>query len=154
MKPAVMRLILLITCVACLVAGCGPKGDRCRKCGMLVDDHPRWIAGLVNSSGKEERFCCPRCMFAHLRSPRGTGSRDAWVTEYYGQKRTPIGDVFFVMGSDVTGPMGKALVPISGRAAAEQFLKDHHGTRLLTASDITVEVLKEIAGKPPGSSVQ
>jgi nitrous oxide reductase accessory protein NosL len=71
------------------------------------------------------------------------------VTEYYFQKRTPVADVFFVMGSDVVGPMGKALVPIAGREAAERFRQDHHGSRLLKAGEITPELLREIAGKPP-----
>ncbi len=131
-----------------LAAGCGPGGERCRKCGMLVDAAPRWIAGLVNDSGAQERFCSPRCMFAHLRSPAGAGCRDAWITEYYTQQRMPIGEVLFVSGSDVTGPMGKALVPIAGRAAAEQFLRDHRGQRILTAQEISLDALREIAGRP------
>jgi copper chaperone NosL len=150
MNSKAICLVLVLIGVAALACGCGSKGDRCRKCGMLVDQHPRWIAGLSNPAGKEERFCCERCMLVHLRSPQGAGSRDAWVTEYYSQKRMPIGDVLFVMGSDVTGPMGKALVPIAGRTAAEQFLQDHHGQRILAAGEITAEVLREVAGKSTG----
>jgi len=138
--------------VAILIIGCDSKGERCRKCGMLVDQAPRWIAGLTNSTGTQERFCCERCMFAHLRSPEGAGDHGAWVTEYYTQKRMPVGEVLFVMGSDVTGPMGKALVPIAGHTEAEQFRKDHYGTRILTADEITLEVLREVAGKPSGPS--
>jgi nitrous oxide reductase accessory protein NosL len=154
MNSNTMRHLLLLTCVAALFVGCDSEGDRCRKCGMLVDQAPRWIAGLTNSAGMPERFCCERCMFAHLRGPQGPGSRDAWVTEYYSQKRMPVEDVLFVSGSDVTGPMGKALVPVAGRAAAEQFLKDHHGTRILSADEITTEVLREIAGNPRKPSAQ
>lgn len=135
-----------------LGTGCGPSGARCLKCGMLVDDHPRWVAGATTPSGNEERFCCPRCLFAWHLSPRGAGSHDLWVTEYYSQQRKPVGEVHFVMGSDVVGPMGKALVPIAGREAAEQFRQDHHGSRLLTATELTPELLREIAGKPPETS--
>jgi hypothetical protein len=39
-------------------------------------------------------------------------------------------------------------VPIAGRAAAEQFLKDHYGSRILTADEITAALLREVAGKP------
>ena len=149
MKPKT----LLVVCLGCLLislcTGCGPSGARCAKRGMLVADHPRWVAGAITASGGEERFCCPRCMFAWHLSPRGKGSRDLWVTEYYSQKRMPVGDVFFVMGSDVVGPMGKALVPIAGREAAERFRQDHHGSRLLLAGEITPELLREFAGKPP-----
>jgi hypothetical protein len=59
-----------------------------------------------------------------------------------------------VAGSDVTGPMGKALVPVAGRDAAEQFKKDHYGTRIFTADEITTNVLREIAGKAPTPSTQ
>jgi copper chaperone NosL len=151
MNSSTLRFIWYLACLAALAIGCGSKGERCRKCGMLVDQAPRWIAGLTNSTGAEERFCCERCMFAHLRSPEGAGDRDAWVTEYYTQKRMSVGDVLFVKGSDVTGPMGKALVPIAGGAAAEQFLKDHYGSRILTADEITVDVLREVAGRPTGA---
>jgi len=142
-----------VLCVGVLLTslptGCGPSGARCAKCGMLVADHPRWVAGAITPSGGEERFCCPRCMFAWHLSPRGKGSRDLWVTEYYSQQRTPVADVFFVMDSDVVGPMGKSLVPIAGREAAERFRQDHHGARLLKPGDLTPELLREIAGKPP-----
>jgi nitrous oxide reductase accessory protein NosL len=39
--------------------------------------------------------------------------------------------VIFVTGSDVLGPMGKELVPILGREAAETFRRDHAGEKLL-----------------------
>jgi copper chaperone NosL len=138
-------LALLLFAVA---AGCAPEGARCAKCGMRVDDHPRWVAGAVTAGEGEERFCCPRCLFAWRGSPRGAGSHDAWVTEYYSQKRTPVADVLFVMGTDVVGPMGKSLVPVSGREAAERFRQDHAGSRLLRAEEVTPELLRELAGKP------
>jgi copper chaperone NosL len=65
-----------------------------------------------------------------------------------------VGEVLFVMGSDITGPMGKALVPIAGRTAAEQFMKDHYGSRILTADEITPEVLREVAGRKPAPPEQ
>lgn len=150
MKTKFVLLAWLMVCVVPFFQGCGPGGERCRKCGMPVAQYPRWVAGLTNAAGQEERFCCERCMFAHWRSPQGAGKRDAWVTEYYTQKRMPVSEVFFVAGSDVTGPMGRALVPVSGREAAERFLKDHHGSRLYTADEITLEVLREIADPVPG----
>jgi copper chaperone NosL len=138
--------LLLLGAAVGLLVGCGPAGDRCRKCGMVVDDHPRWVAGLIDERGVEERFCSPRCMFAHWRSPAGAAGRDAWVTEYYTQQRLPVEEVRFVMGSDVMGPMGRALVPVAGQAAAEGFLQDHHGTRILAADEIVAELLRELAG--------
>jgi copper chaperone NosL len=144
---------LMLGAAVWLLAGCGPTGDRCRKCGMVVDDHPRWVAGLIDERGVEERFCSPRCMFAHWRSPAGAAGKDAWVTEYYTQQRLPVPEVYFVMGSDVMGPMGRALVPVAGQAAAEGFLQDHRGTRILSPEEITAELLREVAsGVTPDSA--
>lgn len=149
-KP--LKFLLVIAALVGLAAGCGPQGARCAKCGMLVAEHPRWVAGATTEAGVKERFCSPRCLFAWRHDPRGASRRDAWVTEYYTQKRVPIGEAIFVMGSDVAGPMGKALVPVAGREAAEHFRQDHHGERLLTAAEITPELLRELAGKPPAAA--
>lgn len=142
-----LRFLFLSTLLSSLQLGCGSEGDRCAKCGMMVEDAPRWIAGLVNKAGAPQRFCCPRCMFAWCKSPRGEGSRDPWVTEYYTQKKMPADEVLFVVGSDVVGSMGKSLVPVAGREAAVRFQRDHGGARIVSPSEITVELLKEIAGK-------
>jgi hypothetical protein len=48
--------------------------------------------------------------------------------------------------------MGKSLVPIAGREAAERFRLDHHGTRILGNNEITLDLLREIAGKPPAAT--
>lgn len=145
MKTKQVCALLFLGWAVWFWVGCGPAGDRCRKCGMLVDDHPRWVAGLTDEQGIEERFCSPRCMLAHWRSPAGEASHSAWVTEYYTQSRMPVEEVRFIMGSDVTGPMGRALVPVAGEAAAEGFLRDHYGTRIVTADEITLELLREVA---------
>ena len=42
--------------------------------------------------------------------------------------------------------MGKALVPLAGREAAQRFRHDH-GSRLLQAGDTTPELLRELAWK-------
>jgi nitrous oxide reductase accessory protein NosL len=154
MNPFILRRLLIGVAIVCLLAGCGPRGARCAKCGMLVDDHPRWVAGATTAEGSEERFCCPRCLFAWRNSPRGAGSRDLWVTEYYSQNRLPATNVVFLAGSDVLGPMGKSLVPVAGPAAAERFRQDHHATRVLKPEEVTVELLRELAGKPAGAATR
>ena len=50
------------------------------------------------------------------------------------------------MGSDGVGPMGKALLLLAGREAAQRF-RHHHGSRLLQAGDTTPELLRELTWK-------
>ena len=47
-------------------------------------------------------------------------------------------------GSDVYGPMGHELIPFSSRAAAENFLKDHHGKQVISFSEITSELIESL----------
>lgn len=59
----------------------------------------------------------------------------------------PVGVVWFAAGSDVTGPMGRTLVPVAGREEAEHFLKDHHGARHPLRRGNIPQLLREVAGK-------
>ena len=49
--------------------------------------------------------------------------------------------VFFVLGSDVYGPMGVELVPLASEKAAKEFMKDHKGKRVLKFNEINAESL-------------
>ena len=51
---------------------------------------------------------------------------------------------FYVLGSDVYGPMGKELIPFAGEVEAREFLKDHGARRVLRFNEITPAVLKEL----------
>jgi nitrous oxide reductase accessory protein NosL len=109
---------------------------------MDVEASPRWITGLTKEDGTELRFCSPRCLFAWTHKTGAVGS--VWVTEYYSQQRMPAAEMHFVVGSNVVGPMGSALVPVAGRDAAEQFLHDHDGERIVEMSEITVGLLQSL----------
>ena len=139
----VKRAILAVLClVAFLGVACSSDVERCAKCGMDVEKAPRWIAGLTLDDGTELRFCSPRCLFAWMHKEGAAGT--VWVTEYYSQQRMPAAEMQFVVGSDVVGPMGSALVPLNGPEAAEQFRYDHDGERVVRMPEITVELLRSL----------
>ncbi len=48
-----------------------------------------------------------------------------------------------MLGSDVQGPMGRDLVPVQGREAAERFARDHQG-RVLGFDEVTAAVVDEL----------
>lgn len=115
----------------------GPK-DRCPVCGMFVAPYPNWVAVIKFQDGSREFFDGPKDMFIFLfdldryrpksRLDEITGIH---VTEYYTTRLLDAKDVFFVIGSDVRGPMGSELVPIQGRENAETFKRDHGGTKIM-----------------------
>ena len=49
--------------------------------------------------------------------------------------------VSFVLGTNVLGPMGRELVPVSTTDAALTLLEDHGGQRILTFDQVTVDLL-------------
>lgn len=116
-----------------------PDGKaRCEVCGMFVAPYPQWVSVLEMTDGRHFYFDGPKDLFIYYQDlakyqPGATYEQVArlYVTEYYTASLTSAREVFFVEGSNVPGPMGLELVAVAGRKAAETFLKDHNGVKLL-----------------------
>jgi nitrous oxide reductase accessory protein NosL len=111
--------------------------SRCEVCGMFVAPYTNWVAVLRAADGRQLYFDGPKDLFICFNNlskylPGATPEDvELFVTEYYTVQLTPATELFFVSGSDVLGPMGQELVPVAGRSAAETFLRDHAGAKLL-----------------------
>jgi len=154
------RVLAVGFCVVCLAAVAvfasepprpGPR-DRCAVCGMFVAEYPNWVAAIEVEHGRHLFFDGPKDMFRFLLEPekyaRGEDlDRDdverIWVTDYYTTRMIDAKTAFFVVGSDVTGPMGPELVPMATREAAESFKADHGGDRILAFADVTSDAVKQ-----------
>jgi nitrous oxide reductase accessory protein NosL len=53
-------------------------------------------------------------------------------------------EAWFVVGSDVLGPMGHELVPFARREEAEEFLRDHRGASVLRFDDVNARILEAL----------
>ena len=125
------------------------KTDKCPVCGMLVAGYKTWIAEIIFNDGTYAVFDGPKDMFRYyLNVKKYNPSKTAadisniYVTEYYTTEMMDARKVFFVQGSDVNGPMGPELIPLTTEAAAKDFMKDHKGSRILKFSEVTGEYLK------------
>ncbi len=128
-----------------------PKpGDRdvCRVCGMFVAKYPYWIATVRFRDGHAEHFDGAKDLWKYLHDvPHWSPGRTAetieaiGVTSYYEGERIEAKPAWYVIGSDVLGPMGHELVPHATEADAKEFLADHKGRRILRASEITPALL-------------
>lgn len=123
----------------------GPK-DKCPVCGMFVSGYPNWITEIIFKDGTYAVFDGPKDMFKYYfnisKHTKGMTKNDIsslFITEYYTTKIISARDVHFILGSDVMGPMGNELVPVLGKKVAEQFFKDHKGTKMLAFDEITPE---------------
>jgi len=121
---------------------CGAGRRRCAYCGMPLDSQSPWNAELVSADGRKVEFDSPRCALLAWRTGR-IEAEDVLVQDYYDRMWRSGRDVLFVASSDVVGPMGADLVPID-RARSSQFAHEHSGTRPLSLSQITIELLREL----------
>ena len=125
----------------------GPK-DRCGVCGMYVAKYPQWIASIRFVDGAVVFFDGPKDMFRYLLDldtykPGATAEQVAgvFVTDYYSTRPIDGRAAFYVVGSDVLGPMGAELVPTSDRGQAETLMKDHGGEIVVGFGDVTAELV-------------
>lgn len=125
----------------------GPR-DTCPVCGMFVAKYPEWVATLLWDNGKAVHFDGAKDFFKYLGdlekyAPGRARDQIAGmgVTEYYGLKLVAAEDALYALGSDVLGPMGHELVPLMTDDDATDYMRDHHGKRLVSFSDVTSEML-------------
>jgi copper chaperone NosL len=120
----------------------GPK-DSCPVCGMLVSKYTNWVATIVYKDGHAHHFDGAKDMFKFWFDPPKYASghnRDMiasiWVTDYYGLQKVDARKAFYVIGSDVLGPMGHEFVALASKADAEDFVKEHKGKQVLTFDQV------------------
>ena len=125
--------------------------DKCPVCGMFVAPYPNWVGQIVFKDGGRSYFDGPKDLFTYYFAPEKYGSArkradivDIHVTDYYSVSAIDGRKAFYVIGSDVRGPMGKELVPFAKKTDADGFLKDHHGRKVLSFDEITRATLNNL----------
>jgi nitrous oxide reductase accessory protein NosL len=144
-KPATRAImfLVLLSSVAVLWASDtspvkpGPK-DKCPVCGMFVAKYPDWVATFIFKDGTQAFFDGVKDMmkyyFNMIKYAPGKTAADIQtiqVTDYYRLEPIDGRKAFYVIGSDVYGPMGKELIPFEKEAEAQEFMKDHKGKSVL-----------------------
>lgn len=122
--------------------------DTCPVCGMFVAKYPEWVATVLYKDGHAHHFDGAKDLFKYLLdlqkwAPNHHVSeiQAVGVTEYYGLTLIDARKAFYVVGSDVLGPMGHELIPLETSDDAEEFLKDHKGSSIVLFNDVTLEQL-------------
>lgn len=157
MKRTVLFLALLSLSVVAPAAAAekappAPSAkDKCAVCGMFVAPYPNWLGVIVYKDGGRFFFDGPKDLFTYYLAPEKYGSArkgadiaGIYVKDYYSVAAIDGRKAFYVIGSDVRGPMGKELVPFAKKADADGFLKDHHGRKVLSFDEITRATLNSL----------
>jgi copper chaperone NosL len=128
-----------------------PDDARCSVCGMFVAKYPNWLAQIHYDTPHETKyFDGVKDMMVFYFNPEHYGGsareniKDILVKDYYTLSSLPAKEAFYVIGSDVYGPMGHELIPFQSREAAEAFSKDHHGKKIITFDEITPELVESL----------
>jgi len=155
-RTVISRLPGLIVCFLLFLPSLSPAAapqpgprDKCPVCGMFVAKYPEWSASLNFRDGKTEYFDGVKDLFRYYQglsryAPRRKPAeiREILVKDYYSLATVDARSAWYVIGSDVLGPMGKEAVPFAKEADARSFYKDHRGTRILRFNDLTPTVIK------------
>ncbi len=124
------------------------EDEKCPVCGMFVYKYPRWAAQIFYKHGNHEHhlsFDGVKDMMKFYFNNKKWGKYDyakrknitkMLVTDYYKQYAIDARKAYFVIGSNIYGPMGNELIPFSTYDEAENFKNDHKGTKILKFSDI------------------
>lgn len=130
--------------------------EKCPVCGMFVAKYPSWVAQISYETNKGERnfyFDGVKDLMKFYFDPNKWGKfgylkkekiKNILVSDYYTQKAIDGQNAFFVIRSDVYGPMGNELVPFEFFEDALEFLKDHKGKKILKFSEIQAELPYEL----------
>jgi copper chaperone NosL len=155
-----MKVLLITVAAAVLLSApsAGAEGpalakpshkDKCPVCGMFVFKYPDWVATLAFKDGTLRYFDGPKDLFKFLLDLKqyapGKGQADVdrfFVTDYYAVRQIDGRAAYYVVGSNVYGPMGKELIPFEKETEAREFLKDHGGKNVLRYKEITSAVLQ------------
>ena len=125
--------------------------DKCPVCGMFVSKYPDWLAMIAYKDGQTVYFDGPKDMFRYLTNSKryapgksSTSIASVQVKDYYSLKMIDGRAAYYIVGSDVYGPMGKELIPFLQLPAAQEFMKDHKGKKIYRFGDISGHILVTI----------
>lgn len=145
---AVILIAITATCpLTATVTERLPPETRCSICGMFVAQYPAWIVQIHHADGSVQFFDGVKDMMVYYFNPSNFDSAshgeitEIWLKDYYSLNWFDARSGFFVIGSDVYGPMGHEFIPFNSRPAADSFFKDHHGKKILAFDEITQELV-------------
>ncbi|WP_223809721.1 nitrous oxide reductase accessory protein NosL [Sulfurospirillum multivorans] len=118
-----------------------PKDAKCPICGMFVAKYPQWVA--LYDGEKKFYFDGVKDMMKYAYA-RKLSSDKFYVSDYYKLSKLEATKAFYVIGSNVYGPMGSELIPFATQEEAETFSRDHNGQKVIAFDEITEALVKSL----------
>ena len=127
-----------------------PK-EKCPVCGMFVAMFADWNAEIQFTDDSRAIFDGSKDLFKYyldMGKYNPSKSKDqikaVLVKDYYSKTSFDARKAFYVIWSDVYGPMGHEPIPFEKETDAKRFLKEHKGRKILGFKDITLKLLHSL----------
>ena len=118
---------------------------------MYVAMFPDWNARVEFKGSTQAFFDGAKCMFKYYLNinkynpPKNKKNITVIsVKDYYSKSSIDALRAFFVIWSDVYGPMGHEPIPFEKEADARKFLEEHKGKKILKFKDINSKVIRSL----------
>ena len=127
-----------------------PTDAKCPVCGMFVSKYPKWSA-LMIVDGKKHYFDGVKDMMKYYIFD-GDFIYDRakidgiFVSDYYTLHKIDAKSAYYVIDSNVYGPMGNELIPFASLQSAKEFLSQHHGKKIVKFEDISDKMVLRLDG--------
>jgi len=125
-----------------------PEKTKCPVCGMFVARYPNWACEVETKDGQHYYFDGVKDMMKFYFDPeryhvKQTSGQFAAVrvSDYYNLGSMDAQKAWYVIGSNVYGPMGDELIPFRTREEAETFSKDHFGKSVVSFEEINAKLV-------------
>jgi copper chaperone NosL len=156
MKRLIILLIIMILAFPMVSAGQRQPvrptmKDKCPVCGMFVAKYPDFLAEILFKNGSYAIFDGAKDMFKYYftmkKYNQARTQKDVeavYVTDYYSLNLIDGLRAYYVLGSNVYGPMGNELIPFEKESDAREFMKDHQGKSMMRFTDVKYEIVKAL----------
>ncbi|MFT7005073.1 MAG: copper chaperone NosL [Sulfurimonas sp.] len=113
------------------------EDEKCPICGMFVYKYPKWAAQIFYED-KHYSFDGAKDLMKYYLDHK-EGITKVLVSDYYSQKAIDAIKCYYVIGSNVFGPMGDELIPFEKLSDAKTFNMDHKGLKVIKFDEVTAE---------------
>jgi len=149
-----IMFLLAFVYLLVLAAGAGAEDatparkDKCPVCGMYVSMFADWNSRIEFKDATVAIFDGAKDMFKYYLdikkyNPSKNKNDIAAITvmDYYSKTAIDARPAFYVIWSDIYGPMGHEPMPFQQESEARKFLKEHKAKKILRFKDITSHLL-------------
>ena len=127
-----------------------PADAKCPVCGMFVSKYPKWAA-FMQINDKKYYFDGVKDMMKYYIFDGDfpydrKNISEITVSDYYTLEEISAKKAFYVLDSDIFGPMGHELIPFKSKKSAKAFMDDHNGKAMLKFDEITDKMVMALDG--------